>query len=104
MSRVIQSIPDSSAITLVFLLGRVEIRIFFALYLLTLPLQLISTGSLLAQGSKALVAISAIHAGAIAALFWALLANAIVASQVVEDGTLSSIIVSFACFCPPKKT
>jgi hypothetical protein len=72
--------------------GRVEIRIFFVLYLLTLPLQLISTGSLLAQGSKALVAITAIHAGAIAALFWALLANALVASQVVEDGTLSSLV------------
>jgi len=72
--------------------GRVEIQIFFGLYLITLPLQLISTGSLLEQGSTALVAITAIHAGAVAALFWALLANALVASQVVEDGTISSLI------------
>jgi hypothetical protein len=76
----------------------VEIRLFFAFYFITLPLQLISTGSLLTQGSTPLVAISAIHAGAVTALFWALLGNAIVALQVVEDGSLSSIIVSFVFF------
>jgi len=76
----------------------VEIRLFFAFYFVTLPLQLISTGSLLTQGSTPLVAISAIHAGAIAALFWALLGNAMVALQVVEDGSLSSLIVSFVFF------
>jgi hypothetical protein len=63
------------------------------LYLFTLPLQLITTGSLLEQGSTALVAITALHVGAIVALFWALLANAIVATQVVEDGTLASLVV-----------
>src|SRR5271170_6961725 len=78
-----------------FTIGRVEIRLFFAFYFITLPLQLISTGSLLTQGSTPLVAISAIHAGAVAALFWALLGNAMVALQVVEDGSLSSLIVSF---------
>ncbi|KAA1477449.1 hypothetical protein DENSPDRAFT_861540 [Dentipellis sp. KUC8613] len=72
--------------------GRVEIRAFFVLYLLTLPLQLLTTGSYLTQGSTALVALTAIHAGAVAALFWVLLANAIVATQVVEDGTISSLI------------
>ena len=49
---------------------------------------------MLEQGSTALVALTAIHAGLVAALFWSLLANALVATQVVEDGTLSSIIVS----------
>lgn len=72
--------------------GRVELRIFFALYLLTLPFQLITSGSLLTQGSTALVVLTAIHAGLVATLFWTLLANAIVATQIVEDGTLSSIV------------
>ncbi|EDR08112.1 uncharacterized protein LACBIDRAFT_250182, partial [Laccaria bicolor S238N-H82] len=72
--------------------GRVELRAFLGLYLLTLPLQLLTTGSLLEQGSTALVVLTAIHAGVVAGLFWALLANAIVATQVVEDGTLSSLI------------
>ncbi|KAH7912748.1 chitin synthase III catalytic subunit [Hygrophoropsis aurantiaca] len=72
--------------------GRVELRIFFGLYLLTLPFQLITTGSFLQQGSTPLVALTAIHAGLVTTLFWALLGNAIVATQVVEDGTLSSIV------------
>ncbi|KAF7799835.1 hypothetical protein EIP86_011077 [Pleurotus ostreatoroseus] len=73
--------------------GRIELRIFLALYFLTLPLQLLTTGAFLDQGSTALVVLSAIHAGAVAALFWALLATALVSTQVVEDGTLSSLIV-----------
>lgn len=72
--------------------GRTEIRILFFIYLATLPLQLLTTGSLLEQGSTALVALTALHAGLVATLFWWLLGNAIVATQVVEDGTLSSII------------
>jgi len=75
--------------------GRSELRLFLLLYLLTLPLQLLTTGSVLEQGSTALVVLTAIHAGLVAATFWALLANAIVATQVVEDGTLSSIIPFF---------
>ncbi|KDR85909.1 hypothetical protein GALMADRAFT_52946 [Galerina marginata CBS 339.88] len=72
--------------------GRIELRTFLTLYLLTLPLQLITTGSFLEQGSTPLVAITAVHVGAVVALFWSLLANAIVATQVVEDGTLSSLV------------
>ncbi|KAI0360287.1 hypothetical protein OH77DRAFT_1393422 [Trametes cingulata] len=72
--------------------GRVEFRLFLVLYFLTLPFQLLSTGAFLQQGSTALTVITAIHAGLVAATFWALLANAIVSTQVVEDGTLSSII------------
>jgi Chitin synthase export chaperone len=75
--------------------GRVELRTFLLIYLITLPLQLITTGSLLTQGSTPLVVITAIHAGAVTALFWALLANGIVATQIVEDGTLSSLIVRY---------
>lgn len=72
--------------------GRVELRSFLILYLLTLPFQLVTTGSFLKQGSNALVALTAIHAGLIATIFWALLANALVSTQIVEDGTPSSII------------
>jgi hypothetical protein len=85
------SLPPTIAFTLIA--GRIEIRIFLLLYLLTLPLQLLTTGSLLQQGTKALVVLTSIHAGLVAAMFWGLLANALVATQVVEDGTLSSLIV-----------
>lgn len=71
---------------------RTEFRVFLVLYLLSLPFQLISTGSFLHQGTTSLTVITAIHAGMVAATFWALLANAIVSTQVVEDGTLSSLI------------
>ncbi|KAF9264772.1 hypothetical protein L218DRAFT_972373 [Marasmius fiardii PR-910] len=77
--------------------GRVEFRFFLILYLLTLPFQLLTTGSLLEQGSTALVALTAIHAGLVATLFWSLLSNALVATQFIEDGTISSII-PFAIF------
>ncbi|TCD61137.1 hypothetical protein EIP91_009002 [Steccherinum ochraceum] len=72
--------------------GRVEFRMFLILYLLTLPFQLITTGSFLHQGSTALVVLTAIHAGLVAATFWSLLGNAILSTQIVEDGTLSSLI------------
>jgi len=76
--------------------GRIELRVFLLLYLLTLPFQLITNGSLLEQGSTALVVLTAIHAGLVAAVFWALLANAVVATQVVEDGTLSALVPYYA--------
>lgn len=73
-------------------MGRVEFRYLLILYLLTLPFQLLTTGSLLEQGSTALVALTAIHAGLVATLFWTLLFNGLVATQFVEDGTISSIL------------
>jgi len=73
--------------------GRSEFRIFLLLYFISLPFQLLTTGAVLQQGSLALVVLTAIHAGTVAALFWTLLGNAIVSTQVVEDGTLSSLIV-----------
>jgi len=72
--------------------GRTELRIFFGVYLLTLIFQILTTGSVIQQGTKGLVILTAIHAGLIATLFWTLLGNAIVATQIVEDGTLSSMI------------
>ena len=73
--------------------GRIEHRAFLIIYLLTLPFQLITTGSFLEQGSTPLVVLTAVHAGLVAALFWALLANAIVSLQVVDDGSPSSLVV-----------
>jgi len=72
--------------------GRIELRTFLTLYFISLPLQLLTTGSYLRQSSTALVVLTAIHAGVVAALFWVLLANALVATQVVEDGTISSLV------------
>lgn len=86
-------ILSTQLIFLPYATGRVELRIFLIIYLITLPLQLITNGSLLQQGTTPLVALTAIHVGAVVALFWSLLANAIVATQIVEDGTLSSIVV-----------
>lgn len=75
--------------------GRLEFRYFLFLYSLTLIFQVLSTGAVLEQGTTSIVVITAIHAGLVAALFWQLLGNALVATQVVEDGTLSSLIPFF---------
>jgi hypothetical protein len=72
----------------------VELRAFLGVYALSLPLQLLTTGAVLEQGSTPLVVLTAVHAGVVAALFWTLVANAVVATQVVEDGTWSSLVVS----------
>jgi len=72
--------------------GRVELRTLVVFYLLSLPFQLVTNGSVLQQGSTALVVLTAILAGTIAALFWVLLMNGLVSTQVVEDGTMASII------------
>ncbi|KAJ4476463.1 chitin synthase III catalytic subunit-domain-containing protein [Lentinula edodes] len=78
--------------------GRVELRNLLILYFLTLPFQLLTTGSFLAQGSTALVALTAIHAGLVAAFFWALLMNALIATQKIEDGTPAAL-VPYLLFC-----
>ncbi|KXN86851.1 Chitin synthase export chaperone [Leucoagaricus sp. SymC.cos] len=71
--------------------GRWELRTFLVVYLITLPFQILTNGSLLPQGSTALVVLTAIHAGLVVALFWLLITNAIVATQWIEDGTMTSI-------------
>ncbi|KAF5341563.1 hypothetical protein D9757_012902 [Collybiopsis confluens] len=75
--------------------GRAELRNLLILYFLTLPFQLLTTGALLSQGSTALVALTALHAGFVAAFFWALLMNAFVATQAVEDGTPAALVPYF---------
>lgn len=72
--------------------GRIEIRTMLVLYAVTLAFQAITTASILEQGSVALLILTAIHAGVVAAFFWTLLGTALVATQYVEDGTPSSLI------------
>ena len=83
------------SLLLITSLGRIELVIFLILYFLTLAFQLVTTGSFLEQGSSPLVIVTAIHAGLVITLFWSLLANAIVATQIIEDGSMSSLIVCF---------
>lgn len=95
--------------------GRQEMKVFIATYWATLPLQLLTAGSLLDQGGTAIVVMTAIQEGLLASLFWgkrrpltpphallhdtdnrflsaALLACGIVSTQVVEDGTIASLL------------
>ena len=82
--RIVQRIP---------FIGRSEFRIFLIGYLISLLLQLLTTGAILEQGSVGLVVLTALHAGTVAALFWVLLGNALVSTQMIEDGSLGSLVV-----------
>lgn len=81
-------------------LGLVEFRLFLSMYALSLIFQILTTGSFLRQTSTALVVLTAIHMGLIAALGWALVANGLVSMQWVEDGTISSLAVSRLTILP----
>jgi len=72
--------------------GRIELRATLIIYIVTCILQLLTTGSIFAQGSDVLVVLTAIHAGTVASFFWCLVANALVATQIVEDGTPASLL------------
>jgi len=72
--------------------ARVEFRFFLFIYLISLVFNLLTTGSIFEQGSKTLTILTAIHAGIVSALFWTLVGNAIVSTQLVEDGTPSSLV------------
>ena len=71
----------------------IEFRTFLLIYALSLPLQILTTGSVLRQNSLAIVILTAIHAGVVAALFWSLLYNGILLTQLFMDGTAPSLIV-----------
>lgn len=59
--------------------GRTELRSLLLIYFFTLLFQVLTTGSFLTQGSNALIVLTAIHAGMVAALSCTLVANAIAA-------------------------
>ncbi|KAG8826511.1 hypothetical protein FRC19_008763 [Serendipita sp. 401] len=75
--------------------GRVELRTLLLLYVLSLGLQIVTNGSVLRQGGTPIVALTAIHAAVTAAFFWFLIFNGVVATQIIEDGTMSSLIPFF---------
>lgn len=64
--------------------GRVELRILFVAFGVRSAFQIVTMTSLLKQGSKGLVIVSAIHIAIIVVFFWILLGNALIATQVVE--------------------
>jgi len=72
--------------------GLTEFRVLLGIYALTCLFQLLDTGSFLKQASTPLSVLTAIHLGLVAALGWALLGNAVVSLQWVEDGTISSLV------------
>ncbi|KAF9444660.1 hypothetical protein P691DRAFT_807003 [Macrolepiota fuliginosa MF-IS2] len=76
--------------------GRVEFRALLVTYLVSLAFQLVTAGALLEQGTQALGALTAIHAGIVASLFWVLLWNAFTTTQVVDDGRRVSVIILHA--------
>ncbi|WRT70536.1 uncharacterized protein IL334_007534 [Kwoniella shivajii] len=71
--------------------GRIELRLFLFLYGLHSAFQIITMSSLLEQGSMGLSIKSSIHIATIVSLFWVLLGNGLIATQVVEDGTAAAL-------------
>jgi hypothetical protein len=64
--------------------GRVELRLLFMAYAIHTALSVITMSSVLEQGTTAMAVLSAIHVAVVVALFWVLLGNALVATQIVE--------------------
>lgn len=62
----------------------VELQALLVLYAPSLPLQLWCSPPY--------------KRGVVAALFWTLMPNGVVATQEIEDGTLSSLVGYFQCF------
>jgi len=57
-------------------------------------LGMVTTTSLLEQASSEIIALSALHCAVMAAVPWFLLQNAIVSTELIEDGTPMSILGS----------
>jgi hypothetical protein len=84
-------------------IGRTEFRALLSTYLVSLVFQIVTGGALLEQGTQALGALTAIHCGIVASLFWVLLWNALTMVQLIDDGQVVSIMVRSApsSFHPP---
>ncbi|GAA5841240.1 hypothetical protein JCM3766R1_001710 [Sporobolomyces carnicolor] len=76
--------------------ARVEITVLFVMYALVQGAQLADNSALLRAGSIALTWITAAHVGLLVGLFWVLVWVAFLSLQVVEDGTLLSLVPMFA--------
>ncbi|KAJ3576672.1 hypothetical protein NP233_g267 [Leucocoprinus birnbaumii] len=73
--------------------GRVEFRALLATYLVSLIFQLVTTGALLEQGTQTIGALTAIHCGIVASLFWVLLWYSFTTMQVLDDGQTASLLI-----------
>ncbi|KDN52264.1 hypothetical protein K437DRAFT_220902 [Tilletiaria anomala UBC 951] len=78
--------------------GRSEMMIFVGIYAVTLIPAVFASGSFLEQASQSLVLASAIQAGLLSAMYGVLLQCAIVETQIVEDGTIGSLLPTWV-FC-----
>jgi hypothetical protein len=72
--------------------GRTELKVLLIAYAAHCVLQIITMSSLLPQASTSLSVLSSIHVALVVALFWLLLGNALVATQVIE------CVLSTVCF------
>ncbi|SGY38764.1 BQ5605_C003g02067 [Microbotryum silenes-dioicae] len=72
--------------------ARKEMQVFLLMFCLVQGAQLADTGALLKVGSTALTWISGVHLGLLVGLFWVLAWLAFLSLQIVEDGTLLSIV------------
>lgn len=75
--------------------GRIEYTILFLMYALVQGAQLADNSGLLRQGSLAISWVTAVHTGLLVGLFWVLVWAAFLSLQIVEDGTLFSLIPMF---------
>ncbi|WVQ85849.1 hypothetical protein IAT38_008017 [Cryptococcus sp. DSM 104549] len=71
--------------------GRSEIRLLLIAYLVHCGLQIVTMSSVLEQGTKGLAAVSAVHTAVVVVVFWLLLGDGLIATQVVEDGTAAAL-------------
>ncbi|CAG8535460.1 7885_t:CDS:2 [Paraglomus occultum] len=71
--------------------GRLEMIVLFAVYILLLITQIVTTSGLLLKDVVVLKWFTAIQLGLISTLAWLLLMNAIVGFQTIEDGTVFSV-------------
>ncbi|KAE8208373.1 hypothetical protein CF327_g7118 [Tilletia walkeri] len=78
--------------------ARQEMRVLFMTYLVMMPLQIVTMGSLLEQGGKVLVITTSIQESFQSAFFWSLIACAVVMTQVVEDGSGASLWPLGLCY------
>lgn len=80
-------VPDPSLTPNLAHIGRVELRTFLLAYILSLALQIVTTGSVLGQGGTAITVLTAVHAATVASMFWLLFWNGLVATQVCRPIT-----------------
>ncbi|GAA95271.1 uncharacterized protein L969DRAFT_84997 [Mixia osmundae IAM 14324] len=72
--------------------GRIEITVFFALYGLQCLLQIVTLGSIVGQGTAAVVVLTALHLATVVAMFFVLTWTGLLGLQLVDDGTAASLI------------